>query len=83
MLHAQAINYFRLFGAMCNFPELPTLREASYTPFLNALWAIPLSQSGRGAKARSVPLLPQWEKGLGDEGKSLVAHGVYIEITVL
>jgi len=30
---------------MYNFPEPPTLREASYTPFLNAPWAIRLSQS--------------------------------------
>ncbi len=56
--------------AMCNFAEPPTLREASYTPFLNALWAILLSQSWRGAKVRSIPLLPLGEKGLGDEGGS-------------
>lgn len=30
---------------MYNFPEPPTLQEASYTPCLNAIWAIPLSQS--------------------------------------
>jgi hypothetical protein len=36
------------------------------TPFLNAHRAIPLSQSGRGAKNYGlVPLLPTGEKGLG------------------
>jgi hypothetical protein len=47
--------------------------QPALTPFLNAHRAIPLSQSGRGTKNYGlVTLLPTWEKGLGDEGQTLV-----------
>ncbi|MDX2231594.1 MAG: hypothetical protein NW220_18305 [Leptolyngbyaceae cyanobacterium bins.349] len=42
------------------------LAQSALTP------CVPLSQNGRGEKL-SVPLLPFWEKGLGDEGKRHLA----------
>ena len=44
---------------MYKFSELPTLREASYTPFLNAPWAIPRSGRLNKASLSKIPPLSQ------------------------
>jgi hypothetical protein len=42
--------------------------QAALTLFFNAAGAKPSPFLGEGLQSGSVPLLPAWEKGLGDKG---------------